>query len=49
MLNAFKNKENKIIVKIGLKINEEFRDEQNQWEHTWFELLEPMEGKLRCG
>lgn len=48
MLKAFKNKENKIIVKIGLKINEEFRDEQNQWEHIWFELLEPMEGKLRC-
>lgn len=48
MLKAFENKENKIIVKIGLKIDEEFRDEQNQWEHIWFELLEPLEGKLRC-
>lgn len=48
MLKAFENEKNKIIVKIGLKIDEEFRDEQNQWEHIWFELLEPLDGSLRC-
>lgn len=48
MLRAFSDKENKIIIKIGLEVDEEFKDEENQWEHIWFELLEPMEGKLKC-
>ena len=48
MLKAFENKENKILVKIGLTIDEEFLDEQNEFEHIWFELLDVKEDSLYC-
>ena len=48
MLRAAQDKENKILVKIGLDIDEEFREAQNNWEHIWFELLEASENNLRC-
>lgn len=41
----FKNKENKIIIKIGLQIQE--NDTENL-EHIWFELLEIKGNKIKC-
>lgn len=37
---AFLNKENKILVKLGLEIDEEYKSENNSKEHIWFELKE---------
>ncbi|MCM1045207.1 MAG: DUF4026 domain-containing protein [Candidatus Gastranaerophilales bacterium] len=48
MLKAAENPENKILVKIGIAIDEEFREEQNEWEHIWFELLEVRGESLFC-
>lgn len=48
MLKAAQNKENKILVKIGLDIDEEFREAQNDFEHIWFELLEATETQVKC-
>lgn len=48
MLKAAQNKENKILVKIGLDIDEEFREAQNDYEHIWFELMEAGEDHLKC-
>ena len=46
MLNAAQNPENTILIKIALDIDEEFREEQNDYEHIWFELLETSEKDL---
>lgn len=48
MLKAAQNPENTILVKIGLDIDEEFREEQNHYEHIWFELLETSEKNATC-
>lgn len=48
MLEAAKNDENTIILKIGLEVDEEFRKDGNDWEHIWFELLEVEDGAVRC-
>lgn len=48
MLKAAQNKENKILVKIGLDIDEEFREAQNDYEHIWFELMEAGEDHVKC-
>ncbi len=48
MLKASQNPENKILIKIGLDIDEEFREEQNEYEHIWFELLECDEESVTC-
>lgn len=48
MLKASEDKNNKILVKIGLEIDEEFREEENQYEHIWFELLEAGENTVKC-
>lgn len=48
MLKAAKNPENKILIKIGLDMDEEFREEQNHHEHIWFELLEATENTVTC-
>lgn len=47
MAEAFKNKDNKIIVKVGIEMDEEFRREQNQFEYIWFELLEVLDGSIK--
>lgn len=43
VLEQFKNKENKIILKIGLPLKE-----KGKFEHIWFELLEVKDGKLKA-
>lgn len=48
MLDAAKNEENVIILKIGLEMDEEFREDDTELEHIWFELLEVKDGKVRC-
>lgn len=35
---ALQNQENKILVKIGLEVDEEYKDDENSYEHIWFEL-----------
>lgn len=37
---ALADKENHILVKLGLTVDEEYRTESNSKEHIWFELLE---------
>ncbi len=44
---AFLNRENKIIVKIGLKMDAEFSEDENEREHIWFELLEILDGEIK--
>lgn len=46
MLRALDNKENHILIKIGLTIDEEYQEENNTKEHIWFELLKAEDGKL---
>lgn len=48
MLEAAKNDDNAIILKIGLEMDEEFREDDNEREHIWFELLEVEDGAVRC-
>lgn len=48
MLKAAQNKDNKILIKIGLEIDEEHREAQNNFEHIWFELLEASDHTVRC-
>lgn len=48
MLDASKNDENTIILKIGLEMDEEFKEDDNEREHIWFELLEVEDGAVRC-
>ncbi len=47
MRKAFENPENKILVKVGLKIDEEFSEDENEREHIWFELLDVLDGKIK--
>ena len=48
MLKAAQNSENKILIKIGLDIDEEFREEQNDFEHIWFELKSATDTDVTC-
>lgn len=50
MLDAAKDKENVIILKIGLEMDEEFKEDSDgcEMEHIWFELLEVKDGAARC-
>lgn len=40
MKRAFHAGDCKILIKVGLEIDEEYRSDQNSKEHIWFELLE---------
>ena len=40
---SFKNKENNILIKVGLPLKE-----KGQFEHIWFELLELKEDKFKA-
>ena len=46
MLRAMEVKENHILVKVGLTIDEEYQEDNNTKEHIWFELLEAQDGKF---
>lgn len=48
MLKASKNPDNKILIKIGLEIDEEFRKDQNDYEHIWFELKSATDRDVTC-
>lgn len=48
VLEAAKNPENKIIIKIGLVMDEEFWEENNRHEHIWFELMEASNDTVTC-
>ncbi len=41
----FKNKENKILIKIGMVTNE---NDENNLEHIWFELIEFNDDKFKA-
>lgn len=42
--NGFKNKDNEIILKIGLPIG----NKENDYEHIWFELIDIENDKFKC-
>ena len=42
--NAFKNKDNDVLLKIALK----WTDSADDYEHIWFKLLEIFNGKFKC-
>lgn len=46
LYQALKHKENHILVKLGLTIDEEFRTEDNSKEHIWFEVLDLKEDRI---
>lgn len=48
MLKAAEDEDNVILVKIGLEVDEEFKEEGEEWEHIWFELIDIEDGKVRC-
>ena len=48
MKRAFLDEKNQILVKVGLLVDEEFRSEENNKEHIWFELLELGEEDFRA-
>lgn len=49
-LEAAKNPDNTILIKIGLHMDEEFceEDEESQLEHIWFELIKASEDAVTC-
>ena len=46
LYRGFSDKRNHVLVKLGLTIDEEYRTEDNNKEHIWFELLGREEGQL---
>lgn len=40
LFDAFENKENHLLVKLGLPVDEEHKTQSNDREHIWFEVLE---------
>lgn len=46
MRKAFECKDNHIIVKLGLEVDDEYKTEDNSREHIWFELLDIRENDL---
>ena len=40
LFEAARNKENHLLVKLGLKVDDEYETEDNEKEHIWFEILE---------
>lgn len=40
LLEASQNRENHLLVKLGLCVDEEYRTQDNEREHIWFEVLE---------
>lgn len=45
---AILNNENKILIKIGLGVEKEYRDESDSCEHMWFELEKIYEKQVVC-
>ncbi len=48
MLEAGKNKDYTILIKIGLDVDEEHREAMGPFEHIWFELMEASENTVTC-
>lgn len=47
-IHALQEKENKVLIKIGLTVDEEFQEDENSREHIWFELTQ-FEGNMLTG
>lgn len=48
LFDAFADKENHLLVKLGLTVDEEYRTMDNDREHIWFELLEVNGNRFRA-
>lgn len=48
MKNKIGMEDTVILVKIGLEVDEEFREDENSREHIWFELNEAKDGNITC-
>lgn len=46
LYQALENKENHVLAKIGITMDEEYQSEDNTLEHIWFEILEAKGGEL---
>ncbi|MCI8418184.1 MAG: DUF4026 domain-containing protein [Lachnospiraceae bacterium] len=44
--NAFGQKDNKLLVKLGLLVDEEHRKQEDDREHIWFEVLDISNGRM---
>lgn len=44
--NAFGQKDTKLLVKLGLLVDEEHRKQENDREHIWFEVLNVTNGRM---
>ena len=44
--NAFGQKDTKLLVKLGLLVDEEHRKQENDREHIWFEVLNVANGRM---
>lgn len=47
LYQASKNQDNKVLVKIGLTVDEELQEENSTKEHIWFELLEVGDNTMK--
>lgn len=48
LFDAFENKENHLLVKLGLIVDEEYKTQDNEREHIWFEVLEVSGNRFRA-
>lgn len=48
LFDAFENKDNHLLVKLGLQVDEEHKTQDNDREHIWFEVLEVSGNRFRA-
>lgn len=48
LFEASENKDNHLLVKLGLQVDEEHKTQSNDKEHIWFEVLEVSENRFRA-
>lgn len=46
--DAAGDKKNKLLVKIGLLVDEEYSNQENDREHIWFEVLKVKKGRIKA-
>ena len=48
LFEAAENEENHLLVKLGLPVDEEYKEQDNEREHIWFEMLEVSGDRFRA-
>ena len=46
LFQAFSDKRNHLLVKLGLLVDESYRSESNDREHIWFEVTDLQDGQI---